>query len=203
VRPWLGARGQSVTAETARTLGMTAPRGDLIAEVWPGSAAARAGLRPGDVVLSVDGQPVNDDAGVTYYFATRKPGDTVRIDVWRDGAQRTLTVRAEAPPATPARDERTLTGGTPLEGATVVNVSPATAGELGVDPFAGKGVLVTKLARGFAMQAGFRPGDFVREINGAQIETVRDLNAALSTGARAWTVTIERGGRRITAQFRT
>jgi Do/DeqQ family serine protease len=203
VRPWLGARGQSVTAETARTLGMSGPRGDLIAEVWPGSAAARAGLRPGDVVLAVDGQPVNDDAGVTYYFATRRPGDTVRLDIWRDGAQRTLSVRAEAPPAVPARDERTLTGATPLEGATVVNVSPATAGELGVDPFAGQGVLITKIARGFAMQAGFRPGDFVRAINGVDIRDTRQLNAALSSGARAWSVTIERGGQRITAQFRT
>jgi Do/DeqQ family serine protease len=203
VRPWLGAHGQSVTGEIARTLGMNAPRGDLIAEVWPGSAAARAGLKAGDVVLAVDGQPVNDDSGVTYYFATRKPGDAVQLTVWRDGREISLSVRAEPAPATPAREERTYSSQTPLQGATVVNVSPATAGELGIDPFAGQGVLITKVDRGFAMQAGLRPGDYVREINGKVIETVRDLTAALATPGGAWTVTIEREGQKITAQFRT
>jgi Do/DeqQ family serine protease len=203
VRPWLGARGQTVTSEIARTLNMPAPQGVLIGDVWPGSAAARAGLRSGDVVLSVDGQPVHDDAGVTYYFATRKPGDSVRVDIHREGADRTLTVRAEAPPATPAREERTFTGANPLEGATVVNISPATANELGLDPFIGQGVLITKIARGFAMNAGLRPGDFVRVINGREIANVRDLAAAIGGGGSTWTVTIERAGQRITAQFRT
>jgi len=203
VRPWLGARGQTVSAEIARTLGMNAPRGVLIADVWPGSSAARAGLRSGDVVLSVDGQPVNDDAGVTYYFATRKPGDDVRIDIRRDGAERSLTVRAEAPPSTPAPDERVIGAGSPLEGATVVNVSPASAGELGIDPFSGQGVLITKIGGGFAMQAGLRPGDFIRAINGTEITSVRQLVSTLGGASRAWTLTIERNGQRITAQLRT
>jgi S1-C subfamily serine protease len=203
VRPWLGARGQPVTGEIARTLGMAAPRGVLIGDVWPGSAAARAGLRSGDIVLAVDGQPVNDDAGVTYYFATRRPGDNVRVDIRRDGAERTLTVRAEAPPATPAADTQTLGAGSPLQGATVVNVSPASAGELGVDPFSGQGVLITRVAAGYAMQAGLRPGDFIRAVNGTEITSVRQLAGVLGGGgARGWTLTIERNGQRITAQMR-
>jgi Do/DeqQ family serine protease len=203
VRPWMGARGQTVTGEIARSLGMSAPRGVLVADVWPGGAAARAGLRSGDVIVAVAGQPVNDEGAVTYQFGARRIGESVPVTVLRDGREQTLTVRAEEAPNTPAADERTVTGRNPFAGATVVNLSPAAADALGVDPFAGQGVLVTRVAAGFAQQAGFQPGDFVREVNGRQIRTVRELTAALSSNARVWRVTVERGGRRITADFRT
>ena len=120
----------------------------------------------------------------------------------RGEREQTLTVRAEAAPESPARDERTLTGRNPFDGATVLNLSPAVAQDLGADPFAGRGVLVSKIGQGFALNAGLRPGDFIREVNGRPINTVADL-AALSTSGRAWTVTIERGGQRITARFNT
>ena len=84
----------------------------------------------------------------------------------------------------------------------MVNLSPAVADELGLDPFAGQGVLVSKLGRGLAMNAGLRPGDIVRQVNGRKIETVRDLAVAAGTAAPAWQVTIERNGQQITATFR-
>jgi len=203
VRPWLGARGQTVTGEIARSLGMTAPRGVLVADVWPGGAAARAGLREGDVIVAVAGQPVNDEGAVTYQFGARRIGESVPVTILRNGREQTLTIRAEEAPNTPASDERTITGRNPFSGATVVNLSPAAADTLGIDAFAGQGVLVTRVAAGFAQEAGFQPGDFVREVNGREIRTVRDLSTALSSNARAWRVTVERGGRRISADFRT
>lgn len=202
VRPWLGARTQTVTAEIARTLGMARPQGALVADVWPGGAAFRAGLRQGDVVTEVDGRPVTDAASLNYAFATRRPGDTVRLTVRRDaGREQTLEVRAEAPPASPARDERTIEGQNPLSGATVVNLSPAVADELGLDPFAGRGVLISRLDRGFAVGAGFRPGDIIRGVNGRRVESVRELTAALETPSRGWQIAFERGGQLITARF--
>ncbi len=203
IRPWLGARTQTVTSDIARSLGLPGPRGVLVAEVWPGGAADRGGLRQGDVILSIAGQAVNDDNGVTYAFGTRRTGETVPIVIRREGAERTLNVRADTPPNNPARDERTLSGRNPLAGATVVNVSPAAAQELGIDPFARRGVLVTKVEAGFAQSAGLRAGDIVRQINGREITSVRDLQSVVSANAGAWQVTIERGGRLITAQFRT
>jgi S1-C subfamily serine protease len=80
----------------------------------------------------------------------------------------------------------------------VINLSPAAAEELGYDPFA-KGVLITK-AGGFAAQAGFRPGDLVREVNGKAVNTVRELAAAVTPTAR-WRVVVERDGQMIVAQF--
>jgi Do/DeqQ family serine protease len=201
VRPWLGARTQSVTPEIARSLGMSAPQGALVAEVWPGGPAARAGLREGDVILSVDGRPAADAASVNYGIGTHRPGDTIRLDVRRGDREQAVTLRAEAPPATPARDERTLTGPSPFQGATVVNLSPAVADELGADPFV-QGVLITKIGRGFAMNAGLRPGDLVKAVNGRAILSTRDLEAVVANRTSTWQVTIVRGGQEVTAQFR-
>jgi len=203
VRPWLGVKGQPVTGDIAKSLGMTAPRGVLVAQVYPGSSADKAGLKENDVILSIDGQAVNDEGGGAFAIGTHRVGDRVAMVVRRDDAERTLTVKAETAPESPARDERALTGRHPFDGATVVNLSPAVAQDLGADPFAGKGVLVTKVGQGFALNAGLRPGDFIREVNGRPITTVADLAGLAAAGGRAWTVTIERGGQRISARFST
>ncbi len=203
VRPWLGARTQTVTAELARSMGMSVPQGALVADIWPNGPASRAGLRQGDVIVSVDGRPAVDAAAVTYAISSRRPGDSVRLGVRRGGGEQTLTLRAEAPPATPAKDEQVISGRNPFDGATVVNLSPAVADQLGIDPFAGRGVLVTNISRGFAMNAGLRPGDLVRKVNGRDIGSVRELTGVLGGGGGQWQVTIERNGQEITANFRT
>ncbi len=203
VRPWLGVKGQPVTGEIARSLGMTAPRGVLIAQVYPGSSADRAGLKEGDVILSIDGRAVNDEGGGAFAIGTHKVGDRVPMQIHRGDREQTITVRAEAAPDSPPRDERTIKGRNPFDGATVVNLTPAVAQDLRVDPFAGRGVLVTRIGEGFALNAGLRPGDFVREVNGRAVNTVAELNAAVAGQGRNWTVTVERQGQRITARLST
>jgi S1-C subfamily serine protease len=203
VRPWLGARTQTVSAEIARSLDLALPQGALVADIWPGGPAARAGLKTGDVVLQADGKPVTDAAGLNYAIRNSRPGETLSLGVRRaDGRDQTLTLRAEAPPANPPRDARTLTGRHPFDGAQVVNLSPAVADELGVDPFAGPGVLVTGLDRGAAMNVGLRRGDIIRAVNGQRIGSVRDLAGAVAQPQRLWQVTIERDGREVSATFR-
>jgi S1-C subfamily serine protease len=113
-----------------------------------------------------------------------------------------VAVRVEAPPSSPAPDERTIAGRNPLGGATVVNFSPAKASELGLDPFAGQGVLVTKVDQGFAQNLGVQPGDFVREVNGQKVTTTAGLASLLQAQGRTWTLTIQRNGQLITAQVR-
>jgi S1-C subfamily serine protease len=78
------------------------------------------------------------------------------------------------------------------------------ADELGVDPFQGPGVMVIRVGRGFSMNAGLRPGDMIRSVNGREIRNVRDLTAAATAGAEAgaWQVTIQRNGQPVTANFR-
>jgi S1-C subfamily serine protease len=174
-----------------------------VADVWPGGAAARAGVKQGDVVTSVDGEPVVDAAALNYAVGNHRPGETVRVSVRRDKAERALSVPAEAAPATPARDEKVIDGRNPFQGATVVNLSPAVAEEVGIDPFGRAGVLVTKTAAGVAQQVGVQPGDIIRAVNGRDIKSVTDLTSAVVAPAPVWQVTIERNGRQLTATFRT
>jgi len=203
VRPWIGARTQALTGEMARSLGLPSPQGVMVADVWAGGPAARAGIDQGDVIVSVDGQAVNDPAGLNYRVGTRRGGDSLTLSVRHAGAApRNVVVRVEAPPSSPAPDERTIAGRNPLGGATVVNFSPAKASELGLDPFAGQGVLVTKVDQGFAQNLGVQPGDFVREVNGQKVTTTAGLASLLQAQGRTWTLTIQRNGQLITAQVR-
>ncbi len=203
VRPWLGAHTQTVTSEIARSLGLATPQGALVADLWPGGPAQRAGLKQGDVILAVDGRPAADAAAVSYAVGSAKPGDTLKLSVRRVAGTEILALHAEPPPATPARDEQVIHGRNPFDGATVVNLSPAVADELGLDPFAGRGVLVINIARGFAMNAGLQPGDLIKRINGREIATVGELQGALGASGGQWQVTIVRRGQEISGNFRT
>ncbi|MGZ3315330.1 MAG: trypsin-like peptidase domain-containing protein, partial [Caulobacteraceae bacterium] len=198
-RPWLGVAGQSVTGDIAKSLGLDRPQGVLLAEVYPGSSAARAGLRQGDAVLSVDGQAVDDEASLNYRIGTRRPGEGVTLTYQRGGASHTAQATVEAPPSRP-RDEQLVQGENPFDGAVVLNLSPATALDLGVDPFRG-GVVVSEIRGGLSVNAGIRPGDLIKEINGRKIEAVADVRAALQGRSRTWSIVIDRNGQQISATF--
>ncbi|MDP1630324.1 MAG: Do family serine endopeptidase [Caulobacter sp.] len=203
VRPWLGARTQTVTADVAKSLGLAGPRGVLVTDVWDGGPAQRAGIRKGDVILALGGQPVNDEGAATYQFGSRRTGEQVSVLILREGKEKTLTARADPPPGGKARDERAIAGANPLQGASVASLSPAVADELGVDPFDSRGVVITRVAQGFAQQAGLKPGDLIRQINGGEIRSMTDLDTAIAAGGRVWRMTIQRDGKLITAVFRT
>ncbi|MEJ0064191.1 MAG: PDZ domain-containing protein [Caulobacteraceae bacterium] len=82
----------------------------------------------------------------------------------------------------------------------MINLSPAAADQLGLDPFSGVGVVVTGVSGGYAARLGLQPGDFIREVNGAPISTVASLAAAVASPAQDWSITIERNGQTIRAQ---
>jgi Do/DeqQ family serine protease len=198
VRPWLGVNGQAVSSDIARSLGLDRPEGVLVADVYPGSPAARAGLMQGDVILRVDGQAINDVTALNYSVGSHRAGDSLAIEYRRQGAVHVAHAVAAPAPAEPARDEQTLTGRNPFQGATVVNLSPAAALDLGGDPFA-RGVLITGLKAGFAAQY-FQPGDIIRQVNGHDVHTIAELKAALAGGSR-WSLAIERQGQIIRGDF--
>jgi S1-C subfamily serine protease len=200
VRPWLGAKTQTLTDEMAKSFGLSAPIGVVVSDIWPGGPAARAGMHGGDVIVAVDGAPVDDEGALNYRIATRHPGDGVVLAVKRGGGDIQLKVTVAAPAAVPPEDRRVITGANPLAGATVVNLSPAVAQAQGVDPFL-QGVMVTALSPGFAQSVGLRPGDIIRQVNGEAVTTTADLAARLATPIRGWTLAIQRGDQVITARF--
>ena len=204
VRPWLGLRPQVLTGEVARSFGLASPQGVLAADLWPDGPAARAGVARGDVIVSVNGQPVNDPGALNYSVATLAPGASVSLVVRKvSGGERTLEAHLATPPDSPPKDQRTIDGRNPLGGATVINLSPAAADQLGLDPFSGVGVVVTSVSGGYAANLGLQPGDFIRQVNAQRITTVAELVSAISAPANGgWTIVIQRGGQTITARVR-
>jgi S1-C subfamily serine protease len=94
-RGYLGVSLQPMTAQMAASLGMTQPSGALLAEIVPNGPAARAGLQKGDVVLQLNGQPIDDANQLRLRVASIEPGSEVKLRVLRDGAQRDHVVRVD------------------------------------------------------------------------------------------------------------
>ncbi|MGN8548456.1 DegQ family serine endoprotease [Bradyrhizobium sp. 13971] len=195
-RPWLGARLQAVTPEIAETLGLKLPSGALVANVAPNSPAAKAGLKLSDLIVGIDGTPIDDPNAFDYRFATRPLGGNAEIEVQRAGKPVKLTVPLETAPDT-NRDEIVLTARSPFQGARVANISPALADELHLDAGA-EGVVVTELADdGTAANVGFQKGDIIIAVNNEKIARTGDLEKASKTGSRIWRITLVRGGQQI------
>lgn len=192
VRPWLGASGQAVTSEIAKSLDLDLPIGVLINNVHPDSPADNGGLRIGDVVISVEGQEVPDPEALKFRIATRPVGETVDIRILRDGEERALAVDLVPPPEVPLRNETVLEGIHPFQGVTVGNLSPAVADELGL-PFSETGVIIFRPAS-TRTQVSFAPKDVIVAISGQKIETVQQLVKILKVPTREWEISIRRNG---------
>src|SRR5690606_31352668 len=137
VRPWLGISAQDVTADIADSMDIRARAGVLIASVHKASPARKAGLQPGDVVTAVNGHAVRAPAEMKFRMATVPIGENAVFEVERRGEKKSLTVAAVPPPEDPPRRETKLSGGHPLNGATIVNINPAVATELGIQDESG------------------------------------------------------------------
>ena len=199
-RPWLGAKLQAVTQEIAESLNLKRPVGALVSSVAARSPAARAGMRVGDLVVSVDGQEVDDVNAFDYRFATKPVGGQAAIGVMRGSREVRLAVALETAPETP-RDEAVIKTRSPFLGARIANLSPALAEELRMDIDA-KGVVVTDVESGStAYTFGLRKGDIVLVVNNVKIETTHDLVQVLSQPSKLWRLTIQRGGQQISAMF--
>ncbi|MFZ4068874.1 MAG: Do family serine endopeptidase [Caulobacterales bacterium] len=200
VRGWIGVRGQSVTQDLARSLGFDRPQGVLVTEMFNDGPAERSGLRVGDVVLSVNGQPVADEQGLRFQTDTQKPGATVALAIRRGAEARTIQARIDPlPRANP--EPRELSGPHPLDGTRVVTLSPAVADERGLDPFVSGALIEAMDGRGLAARLGLRPGDIVREINGRGVRSAPDVERAVKAPqGRTWTLVVERNGERVPLQ---
>jgi Do/DeqQ family serine protease len=195
-RPWLGARLQTVTPEIAETLGLKLPNGALVASVTPGSPAARAGLKLSDLIVSIDGQSIDDLNAFDYRFATRPLGGSAQLDIQRNGKPVKLTVPLETAPDT-GRDEIVIKSRSPFQGAKVANISPAVADELHLDSNT-EGVVVIDLADdATAASVGFQKGDIILAVNNQKIAKTSDLEKATRESARLWRIIVVRGGQQI------
>jgi Do/DeqQ family serine protease len=200
-RPWLGARLQAVTPEIADSLGIKRPTGALVASVTPASPAGKAGLKTSDLIVAIDGQPVDDPNAFDYRFATKAIGGSAKLGLMRGGKELAVNVALEALPDTP-HEEKLIETPSPFQGAKVSNLSPALADSLRLDPTA-QGVVIVDIANGSPAQSlGFQRGDLVLSVNSAKIAKTADLQRATAQQSRRWSITIVRGGQQMSVDLR-
>ena len=195
VRPWLGASTKPVTADIAPDLGLTHPEGVLVSAVTPDSPAARAGLKPGDVVVAVERRSVDDAQALRFRIATLPIGGTARLAVLRRGQPVDVSLRLEAPPEVPLRNPVGIEGQNPFAGTTVADLSPALAEELGIDGPV-RGVVVMDVRRSsIALRFGVRPHDIITRVDDGEPLSVAALQERLKLHepGTPWRVGLRRG----------
>ncbi|WP_332678373.1 trypsin-like peptidase domain-containing protein [Brevundimonas sp.] len=197
VRPWLGVKGEAVSADVARSLGLDRPQGLVVTEVYAGGPGARAGVQTGDVITAVDGAEINDQGGLNYRVGTREPNETVRVSVLRDGRAETLNARVQPLPGDADVDKATVVQNGVFSGAQIIALNPALADRLGADPFTDGIVVGAVDRRGFASRFLAR-GDLIVAVDGRNVTST----AQLANVPRGSEVTIQRRGQQATLLVR-
>ena len=180
----LGVDSQDVDARIAAGLGLRDPRGAVVTRVYPGSAAAAAGLQPGDVVVGANGQRIDDRDTLRNFEGLQAPGTRVTLDVRRDGKPLQLV-------ATLREQPRSVTGATldpRLSGASFAEL-PERLRQAGLD-----GVLVEDVARGSrAARNGLRAGDVVVDASSGRFDDLAGFRASFTQAPAQLVLRIVRG----------
>ncbi|MGE0501729.1 MAG: DegQ family serine endoprotease [Rhizobiaceae bacterium] len=193
-RPYIGASFDPVDAQIADALGMTRPSGALVSAVEDGGPAARAGLKPGDVVLAMNGATIEHVDALGYRLATQAIGATAMLTVLSQGSERDVEISLERAPEGASVSQVSIDGSSPFSGATVAVVSPRLAQKLRLRSGA-KGVAIVEIARNSpAAGFGFLPRDIVLEVNGEAITSAEQLQKVALSDTRWWRFTVDRDG---------
>jgi S1-C subfamily serine protease len=189
---------QALSGDIAEGLKLDRPAGALVAAVRERSPADAAGLRRGDIVVEVDGRPIDDPESFGYRFALKGVSGEAPLTVLRGGRREKLVVRLQPAPEVPARDNVRVQVRSPLVGANIANISPAVSEELGLD--IGEGVVIEDIEEGSAAaRVGFQRKDVLLSVNGEAVSSTRQLERLLRAGAQFWQITISRGGNVVTS----
>ena len=193
-RGYLGVQIQPMTDDMADAMGIEKGKGEMIAAVEPGGAAAKAGIKQGDVVLKVNGQDVTNDQSLSYLVANVKPGETVPFEILRDGKRMTVKATlAQRPPEDELQqfnqqdDEGMPDGSAPEEdaptaalGVSVTPMTPRIARQLGVDADTQGVVVLGTDPSSDAAQKGLRRGDIIVSANRQPLSSEADLGKVIA-----------------------
>ncbi|WP_075182958.1 serine endoprotease DegQ [Pantoea sp. 1.19] len=185
-RGQLGIKGTEMTADMANAFGVTAQRGAFVSEVLPGSAAAKAGIRSGDIITSVDGRQINSFAELRARIGTTAPGKAVQVGVLRGGKLLTLSVTLDrsAQAAASAAELHPA-----LQGATLSDVKLKGGSQ---------GIRVESVDKGTpAQQVGLHKDDVIVAVNRDRVQNLAELRKVLAARPPVMALNILRGGERL------
>jgi serine protease Do len=205
-RGWLGVQIQEVTPEIAAGLGLDKPEGALVAAVTPDSPAAKAGIKQGDVIVGIDGKPIERLKDLSLHVANQKAGTKVKMSVWRDGRTRELQASIGQMPqqlaqAGSSSADQSETG---KLGLALAPLTPELRQRFELDDDV-KGVVITAVRPGSpAAEIGLRPGDVVKQVNQTDVtaprQLVEQIEVARKDGRQAVLLLVARGdGQRFVA----
>ena len=188
----LGVVIQNVDQGLADSFGLPQPEGALVSSVEEGGAAARAGVQPGDVILALNGESVQTSSQLPVRIASLMPGTTVHLTIWRDHAQREISVKLSS-----MGDETVASAENPQQqgGRLGLVVRPLTHDEQ-QEAHTHGGLLVEGVT-GPSEDAGIQPGDVVLAANGLRVATEDQLSSAVEKSHGHVALLIQRGSTRI------
>jgi serine protease Do len=177
-RGWIGVQIQPVTGDIADSLGLKNAQGALVAEPQSGSPAEKAGIKAGDVITSVNGEAVKDARTLARKISAMAPGTTVKLGLYRNGKQETVTLTlGELPKERQARAE---TGSQDDTGATVPKLGLTLAPASKVAGAGGEGVVVTGVDPDGAAADRFKTGDVILDVGGKVVSSPADVRKAVA-----------------------
>jgi serine protease Do len=177
-RGFIGVNIQPVTSEIADSLGLGRARGALVTEPQPGSPAQKAGIRSGDVIVSLNGEPVTDARNLARRIGALQPGTSVKLGVIRDGREENYTLTLGELP----RERQARTGGGPEDrSAPPASVEVPKLGlSLAPTRNGGEGVVVTEVDPSGTAGDQFQPGDVILDVNGRAVNSPADVRKAVA-----------------------
>jgi serine protease Do len=192
----LGVTLQDLSQPLAESFGLKAPDGALVSSVTKDSAAAKADLQPGDVITDINGVKVHTAADISTRVGLAKPGDAVKLTVWRDHASRELTAKlgnASADSAT----QVAANGASDSLGLAVRPLTPQEKHEANAD----HGLVVEDVGGASAL-AGIQPGDIVLALNGKPVNSAAQVRQVLATHPKTVALLIQRNDQQIFVPIR-
>ncbi len=187
----IGVSIQDVNAQFAESFGLDRPRGALVGSVEDGGPADKGGVKPGDIILSADGRPVERSSELPAIIAGTRPGTEITLEVWRDRSVRQLKVKvAELEERTTQRTAARRDSAAPASdrlGLVVRELSPQEQRAA-----SSRGALYVEDVEGPAAEAGVRPGDVILGVNGRGVKTLKDLQDAVARAGKTVALLIQR-----------
>ena len=188
----IGVQIQDVNAQLADSFGLDRPRGALVSQVISDGPAQKGGVKSGDVILSVNGKSVERSTQLPAVISAIKPGETAKIEVWREKSTKSLAVKVEE-----FQEETQKVSNRDVDEPAKADKLGLSVRPLGADERKNaetEGYLLVEDVAGPAAQAGVRPGDVILGVNGKAVKSIAELKNATANSSKTVAILIEREG---------